>query len=98
MLKVNYDTGNSGSLGYRPTEEFAAYGSRIGSVHVKDRILGGGSVPLGNGSTDFPTVFEGLRKVDYCGDFTLQAARGQPGDEVKWARKNLKFLRRFWPV
>ena len=34
---VNYDSGNSASLGYHPDEEFNAYGSRIGSVHVKDR-------------------------------------------------------------
>ena len=26
MLKVNYDSGNSSSLGYHPRDEFAAYG------------------------------------------------------------------------
>jgi len=30
LVKVNYDSGNSSSLGYKPSEEFAAYGHRIG--------------------------------------------------------------------
>ena len=36
-VKVNYDTGNSSGLGYVASEEFAAYGNRIGSIHIKDR-------------------------------------------------------------
>jgi L-ribulose-5-phosphate 3-epimerase len=98
MIKVNYDSGNSASLGYPPAEEFAAYGPRIGSVHIKDRICGGGTVPLGTGSTDFDAVFEGLRKIAYSGDFTLQVARGEPGHELAWAKMNLEFLRHFWPM
>ena len=38
VIKVNYDSGNSASLGYSVTEEFAAYGNRIGSIHIKDRL------------------------------------------------------------
>ncbi len=34
MLKANYDSGNSASLGYAVADEFAAYGERIGSVHI----------------------------------------------------------------
>ena len=45
-VKVNYDSGNSASLGYRPQQEFAAYGPRVGSVHLKDRRRGAGTVPL----------------------------------------------------
>lgn len=91
-VKVNYDTGNSASLGYRPAEEFAAYGTRIGSVHVKDRVLGGGTVPLGSGSADFESVFRGLREVGYCGDYILQAARGEDGAEVVLASSNRRFI------
>jgi len=87
-IKVNYDSGNSSSLGSDPKEEFAAYGSRIGSVHVKDRIRGGGTVPLGTGDADLPTVFRELARVGYTGDYVLQVARGQNGDEVNWARHN----------
>lgn len=92
MVKVNYDSGNSSSLGYRPADEFAAYGSRIGSVHIKDRVRGGGTVPLGSGDTDFAALFRCLEDVGYAGDFVLQVARGTDGDEVAWARNNREFV------
>jgi len=91
-LKVNYDSGNSSSLGYAPREEFAAYGERVGSVHIKDRLLGASTVPLGTGDADFHTLADELRKVAYRGDFILQVARGTSGDEVAWARQNRAFV------
>jgi L-ribulose-5-phosphate 3-epimerase len=87
-LKVNYDIGNSASLAYDPREEFAAYGDRVGSVHIKDRLKGGGTVPLGTGDADLPAVFDCLRALGYAGDFVMQVARDAPGDEVHWARRN----------
>lgn len=36
---INYDIGNSAAMGFRPTQEFSAYGGRVLNVHVKDRIL-----------------------------------------------------------
>lgn len=96
MLRVNYDSGNSSSLGYDPAEEFAAYGHRIGSVHIKDRRLGGSTVPLGTGNTCFSTVFQELRRFSYRGDFTLQVARGEVGRELTMARENLNFVRQRW--
>lgn len=95
FVKVNYDSGNSSSLGYRPAEEFAAYGSRLGSVHIKDRVRGGGTVPLGEGDADFEELFTGLRRLQYPGDFVLQVARGKAGDEVAWARQNAAFVKRY---
>ena len=91
-LKVNYDSGNSSSLGYAPREEFAAYGERVGSVHIKDRLLGASTVPLGTGEADFTGLAEGLRKVAYKGDFILQVARGTSGKEVAWVRQNRSFV------
>lgn len=84
LVKVNYDSGNSSSLGYKPSEEFAAYGSRIGSFHIKDRVLGGATVPLGQGNADFASLRAGLLDIDYQGDFVLQVARGKLGDELAW--------------
>jgi len=89
-VKVNYDIGNSASLGYEPRAEFAAYGDRVGSVHIKDRVNGGGTVPLGSGDADLPAVFDCLQSLDYAGDFVLQVARATPGDEARWARQNLE--------
>jgi hexulose-6-phosphate isomerase len=94
LVKVNYDSGNSASLGYDPREEFAAYGNCVGSVHIKDRIRGGGTVALGSGHTDFKGLFSSLRRVSYAGDFILQAARANP-DEVALARQNRAFVERW---
>ncbi|HEX9975644.1 MAG TPA: sugar phosphate isomerase/epimerase [Dehalococcoidales bacterium] len=93
LVRANYDTGNSASLGYNPMEEIWKLATWIDNVHIKDRKLGGGTVPLGEGNADFDAVFQTLRKVAYRGSFILQAARG--GDEVKVARKYLAFVRRY---
>jgi hexulose-6-phosphate isomerase len=89
-VRVNYDSGNSASLGYRPRDEFDAYGARVGSVHLKDRRLGAGTVPLGEGDTDFESLFDSLSRAGYSGDFILQVARGIEGDELDWGRRNAK--------
>jgi len=96
LVWVNYDSGNSSSLGYRPEEEFQAYGSRIGSVHIKDRLAGGGTVPLGSGAADFGMLREYLSTIDYRRDFVLQAARGEQGSETLWARANRQFVLDWW--
>jgi L-ribulose-5-phosphate 3-epimerase len=97
LIKVNYDAGNSASLGYRPAEEFAAYGHRIGSFHIKDRKKGGGTVPLGQGDTDFASLREQLVRCNFRGDFVMQVARGETGDEPRWlagmARLSADWLR-----
>ena len=92
MLRANYDSGNSSSLGYDVRRELAAYGPRIGSVHIKDRVRGGGTVPLGEGNADIPALFSGLAAIPYTGDFVLQVARGTAGDEVAWALRNRLYL------
>lgn len=89
---INYDSGNSASLGYRCEEEFAAYGDRIGSVHVKDRKLGGTTVPLGTGNADFDALFFQLDAIGYSEDLVMQVARGEPGDEVAHAIRNREFV------
>jgi L-ribulose-5-phosphate 3-epimerase len=92
MLKANYDSGNSSSLGYDVRAELAAYGPCIGSVHIKDRVCGGSTVPLGAGDADIPALLEGLVRLKYAGDFVLQVARGESGQEVEWARQNRDYL------
>ncbi len=100
FLKVNWDSGNSSGLGYVASEEFAAYGDRIGSIHIKDRFRrpegGIETRPLGTGSADFDDVFQAIRSIDYQGGLTLQAARGTPGDEVNFLRGQLDFVKRYW--
>ena len=80
---VNYDIGNSASFGFNPKEEFAAIGPRILNVHVKDRVLGGTTVPLGIGNADFPTVFRCLNEQGYVGNLIMQTARAQDGKHAE---------------
>jgi hexulose-6-phosphate isomerase len=91
QMKVCYDTGNSAALGYDVSPEFAAYGDRIGSIHIKDRVLGGSTVPLGAGSVQWSALSTCLHNLDYRGPFTLQTARGESGAEVALARRNRRF-------
>lgn len=79
---VNYDIGNSAALGYEPEVEFAAYGPRIINVHVKDRVLGGTTVPLGSGNADFHTVFRLLRETVYMGNLIMQTARASDDEHA----------------
>lgn len=80
LFGVNYDIGNSASLQFDPAEEFAAYGHRVLNVHVKDRVIGGTTVPLGTGNADFETVFAALGKRGYRGKYILQTARAVDND------------------
>lgn len=83
VFGINYDIGNSASAGFDPREEIAAYGDRILNVHVKDRVLGGTTVPLGQGNADFPAVFKSLANVDYRANYILQTARAPGGDHAR---------------
>ena len=65
IVKVNYDIGNSASLGFDIYEEFKLYGNRISDIHIKDRELGGSSVKLGAGNANFKSFFEVFSKIDF---------------------------------
>lgn len=93
-VTVNYDTGNSASLGYDPAEELACYGSRITDIHIKDRKLGGGSVTLGTGDAQFARFCDALRPLNYQGPFIIQAYRDDEGvavfkKQLSWVRGQL---------
>lgn len=77
---INYDIGNSAALGFDVKKEFKAYGDRILNVHIKDRVLGGTTVPLGDGNANFEEVFHQLTKIRYKGNYILQTARAGNGD------------------
>ena len=79
---VNFDIGNSASLGWDPDIEIPAIGPRIINVHVKDRVRGGTTVALGQGNADFPRVFRLLAQQRYGGFFILQTARAADGDHA----------------
>ena len=93
-ITVNYDIGNSASLGYDLADELAAYGNRITDIHIKDRMYNGGSVVLGKGNADFKKFFKELCKYNYKGPFIIQAYRDNEGtkifkDQLDWIKRYL---------
>lgn len=90
-ITVNYDTGNSASLGYDPVEEFAVYGQRISDIHIKDRLLHGGSVKLGTGNLDFKRFFSAFRSINFQGPLIMQVYRDDEGIAV--FEEQLSFFR-----
>lgn len=93
LVGANFDSGNSASLGYEPNEEIATLGDAIQNVHIKDRLLGGMTVPLGTGAARFDDVFASLGEIGYGGALILQTARDD--DDVGAARKYLGMVRRW---
>lgn len=94
-LKINYDTGNSASLGYDPETELQSYGKWITDIHIKDRIFGGSTVPLGEGNTNFPLIFQLLKNMNYKGIFILQTARKKQGDEIETIKQYLDLIAKY---
>jgi len=91
---VNYDSGDSASLGYDFSEEMAAYGNRIKHVHLKDRVRGGATIQLGQGQADFQKVLQHLLSQNYAGMVTLQAWRDEAGipavqAQIDWLAKHI---------
>lgn len=82
VVKVNYDIGNSASLGFDIFEEFKLYGNKISDIHLKDRVLGGGSVVLGAGNANFKSFFDVFSKIDFKGPIVMQVYRDEEGIEI----------------
>ena len=92
-IRVVYDAGNSAGLGYDVGEEIASYGRHISNVHIKDKPIGGTTVPLGTGSVDFRKLFSLLQEINYTGAVTLQAARGEDSKEVETIKGYTEFIK-----
>lgn len=95
VIKVNYDVGNSASLGFNMVEEFKLYGNRISDIHIKDRELGGGSVELGSGNADFNLFLKLFSKLDFNGPIVMQVYRDDEGIEIfkkqfDWFKKQIQ--------
>jgi L-ribulose-5-phosphate 3-epimerase len=93
LVRANYDIGNSASLRHNPAEEIGLIGPWLGSVHVKDRLLGGGTVPLGTGAADFDTSFRLIMQWGFKGPFILQAARDEKVSDLQLAVRNRLFVK-----
>jgi L-ribulose-5-phosphate 3-epimerase len=92
VFGINYDIGNSASLGLNPSEEFKLMGDRILNVHVKDRVLNGTTVPLGQGNADFNTVYSCLKSHSYDANYILQTARATDDQHLEVLLEYKKFV------
>jgi len=81
---INYDTGNSAYKKFDILEEFKMYGSKISSIHIKDRIAGGLSVPLGTGDVNFNNFLFCVNKYLKNRDiyFIFQCYRDNEGKKI----------------
>ena len=91
---INYDTGNSASLGFDIEDEIK-YFKFVKNIHIKDRHYKGESVRLGCGDFQFNKFFKLLRKTQYKGNFILQTARSKKNWHLAEMKKNLSFLNKF---
>jgi hexulose-6-phosphate isomerase len=82
MFGINYDIGNSAALGFDCSAEIAAYAPRILNVHVKDRLRGGTTVPLGTGAAELAKAIRLIEQSGYSGQYVLQTARAADGDHA----------------
>jgi len=92
QTKICFDMGNSASLGYAPEQVLNSIAPYLGSVHIKDRLLDGGSVPLGEGAVDFSKIFSILNEIDFSGFFSLQAFRDKNSDNIELLKNYLMFI------
>ena len=89
---INYDTGNSASLGFDFNEE-KKYFKYVHNIHIKDRIFRGQSVRLGKGDFNFKKFFLYIKKIKYKGNLILQTARSKKHiDEIILNRNFIKKL------
>jgi L-ribulose-5-phosphate 3-epimerase len=82
VFGINYDIGNSAALGFDCAEESSAYAPRILNVHVKDRVRGGTTVPLGTGAAELAKAIRLIERSGYSGQYILQTARAADGDHA----------------
>jgi hexulose-6-phosphate isomerase len=82
VFGINYDIGNSAALGFDCGEEIAAYAPRILNVHVKDRLRGGTTVPLGSGAAELAKAIRLIENSGYSGQYILQTARAGDDDHA----------------
>lgn len=92
QTKICFDMGNSASMGYDPTDVLNSIAPYLGTVHIKDRLLDGDSVPLGEGAVDFSKVFSILNEINFSGYFSFQAYRDKNSNNTELLSLYQKFI------
>ena len=82
-IKANYDVGNSTANKFNLKNELKILHPWIVNIHIKDRLFGGTTVPLGTGDVDFKLFFSCLNKINYVGDLIIQGAREDLSQKIE---------------
>ena len=90
-IGINYDSGNSASIGYNFEEE-KKYFNYIKNFHVKDRFYKGKTVRLGKGNSNLLEILKYFKYKKYKGNFILQTARDKKKKHLKELLINRKYL------
>jgi sugar phosphate isomerase/epimerase len=90
---INYDTGNSASLGFSFEKE-KKYFRYVKNIHIKDRLKNGKTVRLGLGNWNYKEFFKYIKK-NYNGNLILQTARSNNKLDKKEILINKKFVKKF---
>jgi sugar phosphate isomerase/epimerase len=90
-VRINYDTGNSASLGFSFDEEKKYY-DLIKNVHIKDRKFKGKTVRLGLGNAKLKKIINFFKKKKYKGNFILQTARNKQNFHIHEINLNRSYI------
>jgi hexulose-6-phosphate isomerase len=87
---ICYDVGNAAGCGYDIQSDLELLKDHIFEIHLKDKMVGGSSVMLGQGAVNFEQVFDFLyKKRLYC-DVVLESYFDK--DTILDSEKNAKFI------
>ena len=93
---ITYDTGNFTST-YKEKidhkELINYFGSKIKNVHFKDRTFNGETKHFGLGDTDFKTIIDSLKNINYTDNIILQLARDVDGDEINYIKNTYQKIK-----
>jgi hexulose-6-phosphate isomerase len=89
-VRAYYDTGNSTARGFDIARDVEPLLESLHAVHIKDRVVGGSSQPLGEGAANFRGFFEVLARAGFRGGFVLQHYFDT--DPLEAARRSLRFV------
>lgn len=94
-VALYYDIGNMVGMGVDVPAEIRFLRQLIVGVHVKDRPVGGSTVPLGRGAADFPVIFQALAEIGYASSFIIQGSRDPGRDDVLLNREYYQKVRQW---
>lgn len=89
---ITYDTGNFTShygknVSHSDLIDF--FGKKIKNVHLKDRTFFGETKPFGFGDTDFYSIIDSLKKINYNENIILQLSRQETGKEFEYIKNTI---------